>query len=274
MTTLVDSDSILRTLFEGRIALMLEDVPDFGEPVRRALLNAGFQEVVLVSTGDQALALAMCQRFDVLLLDRNNPGLDGLEVLRRVRAAGDPERTSRDAVALVISMYGSDEDRLEGLMAGANDYIPKRVDFPEREVVLRVASQLMVTPRPAAPARTAEVEEISYGGLRFLLRPRTLFFQSLAIDAGGGKLPLAIIEALIRAKGVPLSHTMLWDSCWVDWRFRPDTYVNVVDTRIKAVRKRLSEQMPDGLRDRHSVIANVWQEGFVIRDNAEWRPDT
>ncbi len=240
---------------------MLEDEPEFGDPIRAALADAGFARVELVTDGAAALARATGQAFDLLILDRLNAGLDGLEVLRRIRADG--AAASSGARALVITALGADEHRLQGLIAGAEDYIPKPVEG--REVVLRVAALFAAAARAGQAPATGDGGWIARGPLR--IHPEALVLEldgrPLRLSRG---LSFKIVLALMEAGGVPMSHAMLWDRCWTGWTFRPEAFVNVVDTRLSVLRAQIAQQMPEGLRAHDDVIAKVWLEGFVIRD--------
>ena len=267
MTAFDDSiRGMLQNLFAGSSALVLEDEPEFGDPIRSALLDAGFASVALVTRGEDALEAAQRQAFDVILLDRLNPGMDGIEVLRRIRNE-DRHGPSAQAPALIVSSLGADSSRVEGVMAGANDYIPKPVD--EKEVVLRVAAQLAAR-RKVVNGADEESEWIEYGAFRLNRPAHIIEFDGKEIDLGRG-LPFKIMSELIAAKGIPLSHGMLWDRCWTHINHLPDEFVNVVDTRMAALRKMLkaemvSREMPDSYqKETDSIIVKVWLEGFIVR---------
>ena len=112
--------------------LVVEDDPTVAEVVCRYLGHDG-HEVELVADGATALARALSADPDLVILDLMLPGLDGLEVCRRLRARGP-------VPVIMLTALGEESDRLAGLEIGADDYVTK--PFSPRELVLRVASVL------------------------------------------------------------------------------------------------------------------------------------
>ena len=68
------------------------------------------------------------------------------------------------------------------------------------------------------------------------------------------------------ARGQPVTKTMLWDRCWVEWKFLPDNFVNIIDARISALRRRLKEQAPELGDDLHPLIVSARSQSLVFRD--------
>ncbi len=127
----------------GRI-LVIDDDPTVAEVVAGYLTRAG-HHVDRAADGHRGLALARAHRPDLLVLDLMLPGIDGLEILRRLRAAED----GADLPVVLLTAKGSEEDRVLGLELGADDYVTK--PFSPRELVLRVQSVLRRS-RAAGPA--------------------------------------------------------------------------------------------------------------------------
>ncbi|MCU1479904.1 MAG: DNA-binding response regulator [Subtercola sp.] len=149
----VNTISAMRELVDRRV-LVVEDDPTVSEVAATYLRSAGFV-VDTVIDGFSALALIERRMPDLIVLDRMLPGVDGVEVCRRVRLAS--------AVPIILlTALGSEEDRITGLEAGADDYLTK--PFSPRELVLRVQSIL----RRSLAEFTAETE-FEFGG--FLLDP-------------------------------------------------------------------------------------------------------
>lgn len=249
----------LTSLFAGKTALLLEDETVLGEQMRTALLTAGFADVTWVTLGDDAARLGVETRFDVLLLDRLNPGIDGLEVLRRIREGGGGSARSP---ALFVTLLGGEGDKLAGLLGGAEDYVPKPVS--NEEMLARVAAQLR-TREADAPA--SEHAPLVNGPLRVNPAARTLSFGDIRIELSGRGFDMLV--ELMRAGGTPLTHAMLWDRCWTGWNILPDEYVGTVNTAIRRMRQDLAKQMPAGLDEFDSIVANVWGKGFIVRDLSE-----
>ncbi|MCL4169247.1 UNVERIFIED_CONTAM: hypothetical protein GTU68_023231, partial [Idotea baltica] len=111
--------------------LLLEDDLEIGEWVRDGLNRCG-HVIDWLQDGREALVAAMSTAYDLLILDRMTPGLDGLSVLRAIRAA------QNSVPVLLLTALGDVDDRVEGLHAGADDYLPKPFAFSELDA--RVAA--------------------------------------------------------------------------------------------------------------------------------------
>jgi two-component system response regulator QseB len=142
----------------GRPALLLaEDDPRLGPLIEEVLSEA--YEVTLVQDGTQALAAALHGIADLVVLDRRLPGVDGLEVVRRVRAAG------RRTPILLLSALGGIADRVDGLDSGANDYLVKPFEIDE------LLARLRALRRSSSDAPLM----LSIGGWRFYPEGRAVF---------------------------------------------------------------------------------------------------
>ena len=252
----------LREAFAGRRALLLEDDPALSEHVAERLLRAGFEAVERVDSGEAAIAAAVAP-FDVLILDRLTAGLDGLETLKRVRAGGGP---CADAPALMLTALGGERQKVEGLLGGADDYLSKPVG--DEELLARIAAQLRRAARRAAPVGG----DLVNGPFRLAFGARTLKF-----DGGGDSrliylspLEFAIVCELMTARGQPVTKTMLWDRCWVEWRFLPDNFINIIDARISALRRRLKDQASELGDDLHPLIVSARSQSLIFRDLSAW----
>ncbi len=258
----------LSHVFAGRRALLLEDDPALSDHVAERLTAAGFEAVDRFEAGEAALAAAGRAPYDILILDRLTAGMDGLEMLKRLRAGGG---TSSDAPALMLTALGGERQKVEGLLGGADDYLSKPVG--DEELLARIASQLRRAARRARPAGA----ELVNGPFRLSPGARTL-----RLDLAGSEsrlielspLEFAIVAELMAARGEPVTKTMLWDRCWVEWKFLPDNFVNVIDARISALRRRLKVQVPELGEDLHPLIVPARSQSLVFRDLsalADWR---
>ena len=115
------------------LVLVVEDEPAIADIARLYLERDGF-EVEVVTTGEQALSRVRARRPDAIVLDIGLPGVDGIEVVRRLRGSGD------DVAVLVVTARDDEVDRVLGLEMGADDYITK--PFSPRELVARVRAVL------------------------------------------------------------------------------------------------------------------------------------
>src|SRR5256714_8945898 len=143
--------------------LVVDDEPTIGEVVGRYLQRAGYATRV-VHDGRGALSAVERERPDLVVLDLMLPGLDGLEVMRRLR---DRDPAARLAIIL-LTARGEESDRVVGLRLGADDYVVK--PFSPAELVARVDAVLRrvdPTPEPAAPIEIGELV-IDPGGPRVL----------------------------------------------------------------------------------------------------------
>lgn len=258
----VDPFAQLREVFGGRRALLLEDDPALSEHVASRLLDAGFEAVERVDSGEAALEAA-ARPFDVLILDRMTKGMDGLSTLQRVRAGGGP---CADAPALMLTALGGERQKVEGLLGGADDYLAKPVG--DEELLARIAAQLRRAARRAAPV----AGDLVNGPFRLSFGARTLKFDARGVSRLIDLSPLefAIVCELMTARGQPVTKTMLWDRCWVEWKFLPDNFVNIIDARISALRRRLKEQAPELGDDLHPLIVSARSQSLIFRDLSAW----
>lgn len=245
-------------LFEGARALVLED--EIGEEIRNILQSAGFAEVDLVLTGEDAVAKLADNAYDVVVLDRINPGMEGLEVLDRIRA-DEGLATAADTPVLVYSLLGGEDQRIHGLLArGADDYIPKPASA--EELVARVAAQLRGRVQPKRKDDWS-------------IAPLAIDEQARVVSIHGQPINLTtretdILVELHREQGNPLSQSMLWDRCWIGkgWTHMPEEFANTVDQAIKRLRRSLKKQcdaIPDAY---HPLVVNIWAQGFALRNLA------
>ena len=259
-TGAADPFAALHEMFRGRRALLLEDDPALAEHVADRLVRAGFAAVDRVEAGEQALSRAEMGGYDILILDRMTAGMDGLETLKRIRAGGGP---SAEAPALMLTALGGERQKVEGLLSGADDYLAKPVG--DEELLARIAAQLRRSGR-AAPAAGGDIVN---GPFRLSPGARTLHFSTN--DAAPRLIDLSPLEfgivcELMSARGQPVTKTMLWDRCWVEWNFLPDNFVNIIDARISALRRRLKEQAPELGEGLHPLIVSARSQSLIFRD--------
>lgn len=218
--------------------LVIEDDATTGRYIARGLREEG-HIVDLVADGREGLIAATAGGHDVLILDRMLPQVDGLTLLKTLRGAG-----STVPVLLLTSM-GDVEDRIEGLRAGADDYLAKPFVFGELSA--RVAA---LSRRPQA----MEAETVLRAGdLEMNLITRTVTRAGQVLDL----LPreFALLEHLLRRKGRVQTRTMLLEAVW-DIGFDPGT--NVVETHISRLRAKVDRPF-DG-----ELIQTVRGAGYRI----------
>ncbi|QLQ12625.1 MAG: response regulator transcription factor [Brevundimonas sp.] len=249
----------LAGVFAGRHALVLEDEPELASHVRDRLLKAGFEVVDVVDTGEAVLQACRGNTYDVLILDRMTKGLDGLSTLKQLREGAG---ANAEAPALMLTALGGERQRVEGLLSGADDYLSKPIG--DEELLARIAAQLRRTVRNTPTASS----DLINGPFRLSMGARTLKLdlagQSRLIDLS--PLEFAIVAELMTARGQPVTKAMLWDRCWVEWNFLPENFVNIIDARISALRRRLKEQAAELGDDLHPLIVSARSQSLVFRD--------
>lgn len=200
--------------------LVAEDDTDTAEFLAHGLADAG-HGVRLVEDGTQALERLRTETFDVAVLDRMLPGLDGLTVVRQARTEGISTPT------LMLTALGRIEDRVDGLEAGADDYLVK--PFAMSELIARLNAisrrrQMGDTPTTlAAGAIVMDLlhREIRINGRLIALQPREF----------------RLLEELIRNAGRTVTRAMLLESVW-NFHFEPQT--NLVETHMSHLRAKLA----------------------------------
>ena len=246
-------------VFAGRRALVLEDEPELAAHVRDRLLGAGFETVDVVETGEAVLSACDETPYDVLILDRMTRGLDGLSTLRQLREGSG---LNAQAPALMLTALGGERQKVEGLLSGADDYLAKPVG--DEELLARIAAQL----RRAVRSAPVVASDVVNGPFRLAMGARTLKLEltdeTRLIDLS--PLEFAIVSELMTARGQPVTKAMLWDRCWVEWNFLPENFVNIIDARISALRRRLKEQAMELGEDLHPLIVSARSQSLVFRD--------
>jgi two-component system OmpR family response regulator len=220
--------------------LVVEDDPTTSEFIARGFSEEG-HSVDSLADGRTALGQAMSGSYDVLVVDRMLPGLDGLSLVKALRAA------QVSTPAIFLTSVGGVEDRIAGLEAGGDDYLVKPFAFGELSA--RVAA---LTRRPPLQAedtvlRAADLEmdlvrrEVTRAGEPIELLPREF----------------SLLEHLLRRKGRVQTRTMLLENVW-DIHFDPGT--NVVETHISRLRAKVDKPFE---RD---LIRTVRGAGYRIDD--------
>jgi len=199
--------------------LVAEDDKQTAEFIQRGLDELG-HNVVAVSNGPDALHMLLAEQFDLSILDRMLPGTDGLSVLRRIRAA------DVEVPVLLLTALGRIEDRVDGLEAGADDYLIKPFAFSE------LAARVNALGR-RKPLQ-AEVTRLEHGGLVVDLLKRRVLRDGEAIALQPREFK--ILEVLMRNAGHVVTRTMLLETVW-DYSFDPQT--NVVDVHMSRLRQKI-----------------------------------
>ena len=220
--------------------LLVEDDATTAAYVERALGECGYL-VERVGDGRDGLFRATEDGYDLILLDRMLPGLDGLSVVAALRAAGV------QTPVLILSALGQVDDRVKGLRAGGDDYLTKPFAFAE--LLARVEALLR---RKSAPP--LEVTRLAVGDLEMDLLRREVRRAGRPIELKPREFRL--LEYLLRHAGQVVTRTMLLEGVW-DYHFDPQT--NVIDVHISRLRQKIDRGFEPPL------LHTVRGAGYVMR---------
>lgn len=201
--------------------LFVEDDARTADYVSRGFTEAGHVADVL-SDGRDALMHGMNERFDVMVIDRMLPGLDGLSLVKALRASGNT------TPVLFLTAVGGVDDRVDGLEAGGDDYLVKPFAFSE---LLARLNALARRPPPTAEKTKLQVADLEIDLIRHACRR-----GGIAIDL----LPreFALLTYLMQNENRVLTRTMLLERVW-DFHFDPQT--SVVETHISRLRAKIDK---------------------------------
>lgn len=224
----------------SRRVLIVEDDAETREFLAKGFAEEGFA-VECAADGREGLYHATDGGFDAMVLDRMLPGLDGLALIKSVRAAG-----LNTPVIMLTAMSAVDE-RVKGLRAGADDYLVKPFSF--QELLARVEALLR------RPQDTQEATTLACRDLEMDLMRRK-------VTRAGREITLTprefqILEFFLRRKNRVITRTMLLEGVW-DYHFDPNT--NIVDVHISKLRRQIDEgaEVP--------LITTVRGAGYMISD--------
>ena len=210
-----------------------------------AYLTKAFAEIGAVvehaADGRDGLLRAAGNDYDVLVVDRMLPSLDGLGIVRTLRASGDK------TPVLILSALGDVDDRVDGLRAGGDDYLVKPFAFSELHA--RVEALL----RRAVPSDQPETR-LSLGDLEMDLLTREVSRAGHAIALQPREFRL--LEYLMRHAGQVVTRTMLLEHVW-DYNFDPQT--NVIDVHVSRLRGKIDKEFEQPL------LHTVRGAGYVLR---------
>ena len=228
-----------RTRAEGKSAiLVVEDDPVIGKAVQKGLSEAG-HETTWVKDGKEGLEHAMSQKFDVIVLDLLLPGVNGMNILEKMRGEGI------GTPVVVLTALGSLDDRVTGLKRGADDYLVK--PFEMSELLARIEAVCRRTgTKPSAV--------IEAGDLVLDLPTRRVTSGGVDIDLTPTEF--SILEMLMRHAGQVVTRKMLCESLWEsDW----EGTTNVIEVHINRLRTKLQR----GTKE--PIIHTVRGRGYALR---------
>ena len=219
--------------------LLIEDDSTVADFIVRGFREAG-HNIDHADNGKDGLFMATTESYDVLIVDRMLPGVDGLSIIRTLRASDD------GTPILILSALGQVDDRVKGLQAGSDDYLVKPFAFSELEARVDALS------RRSAGKSSAETT-LQVGDLEMDLLAREVRRDGNLIALQPRDFQL--LEYLMRHAGQVVTRTMLLESVW-DYHFDPQT--NVIDVHISRLRAKIDKDFPV------SLIHTVRGAGYKI----------
>jgi DNA-binding response OmpR family regulator len=220
--------------------LVVEDERRLGQVIRKVLEEEG-HTVDLAYDGEDGLAMAADGSHDVIVLDILLPGIDGLDVCRTLRA------NRVDTPVLLLTALDAVEDRVRGLDAGADDYLPKPFAFQELLARLRALGRRRVQAR--------EPDQLQVADLVLDLRRRRAQRAGKAIDLSPREF--ALLEFLMRNEGRVVTRTQILDHVW-GYEYSPDS--NLVDVYVTYLRRKVDRG------HERKLIRTVRGAGYALED--------
>ena len=227
----------------GKVRLLVvEDEKALCESIAKGLRLDGY-EVDTAFDGEEAMDIISTDSYDLIILDLNLPGMDGLDILKNMRASDN------ETNVLILSARGGLNDKIEGLDSGANDYLCKPFHFEELEARVRSLTRR----RTVQNNIVLECGEISLN-----TKTRTAFAKGEEIALT--RKELAILEYLILHRGRPVSQEELIEHVWDS---SVDSFSNSIRVHISALRKKIRTALG------YDPITNRVGQGYVIGGDGE-----
>ena len=222
--------------------LIIEDDPKIRTYVGKALKEAG-HVVDLAEDGESGLHLCMNEKYDVLIVDRMLPKLDGLSLIKTLRGSGNLTGV------LILSALGDVDDRVAGLRSGGDDYLVKPFAFVE------LLARVEALGKRSSSLPLAQSTLLKAGDLEMDLLARKVRRNGKIIELQAREFRL--LEYLVKFKGQLVTRTMLLEGVW-DYHFDPQT--SVIDVHISRLRKKLGDTG-------NTLIKTVRGAGYIIDES-------
>ena len=222
--------------------LLVEDEPSLRESVARKLHRAGY-ETDDCGDGETALEMLAAEQYDLVLLDLNLPRVDGMTVLRTLR------RTDLETPVLILSARSEIADKVEGLDAGANDYLAKPFHLAELEARVRSLTRRQFIQRNVC---------LRCGRLSFDTKSRVAMADGQPVSLT--RKESSVLEYLLLHQGRPVSQEELMEHVWDG---RVDAFSNSIRVHISALRKKLRTALG------YDPIRNRIGEGYEVGESEQ-----
>lgn len=220
---------------------------DDEERIRRLLklyLEKEGYEVDEAEAGDIALEMALSGDYDLALLDVMLPGIDGIEVARMIR-----DSDKKDLPIIMITAKGEEQDRVNGFLTGADDYVVK--PFSPREVMLRISSLMSRVKKSNETEYSAD--SVDYGVLKMFPKSRLLLANEVPVSLTPKEFEL--LYYLIKSPEKVFSREELLEAVW-GYDYYGD--LRTIDTHVKRLREKLAVESEIAAR----MIVTVWGKGY------------
>lgn len=221
--------------------LVIEDDKDILNYVKNGLIQ-GSHKVDTAEDGKTGLFLATTESYDVMVVDRMLPGLDGLTLIKTLRGAGN------QTPILILSALAQVDDRVKGLKAGGDDYLVKPFAYAELVARLEVLNKRNT-------AKETQTTKLQVADLELNLLSRQVMRGGIEIELQAREFKL--LEYMMRHKGQVLTRTMLLENVW-DYNFDPQT--NVIDVHVSRLRSKINQHSTVQL------IKTVRGAGYILQD--------
>lgn len=233
---------------QGRRVLIVEDEPDIAELLALHLRDLGV-EPVIEGHGVRALKLASEQRWDLMMLDIRLPGIDGLEICRRLRSQ------SISVPILLLTAKSAELDRVLGLEVGADDYVTKPFSVLEvmarvRAIFRRVDLEAQRPPSPSTP------QSFEIAGLTVDLDTREVTLAGQALELTAKEFDL--LAFFVAHPGKVFRRAQLLDQVW---GYGHEGYEHTVNSHINRLRAKVQPKASD-----RQFIVTVWGVGYKFDD--------
>lgn len=220
--------------------LLIEDDDQLASYLKKALAEVGMV-VDRAADGRDGLFLAAGEHYDVMIIDRMLPSLDGLSIVRTLRSSG------KQTPVLILSALGEVDDRVQGLRAGGDDYLIKPFSFAELHARLGALLRRGSMDTPQTELKLCDLK------IDLLSRQVTRTGKTIELQP----LEYRLLEYLMKHAGQVVTRTMLLENVW-DYHFDPQT--NVIDVHISRLRGKIDRDFNP------TLLHTVRGAGYILRD--------
>ena len=221
--------------------LIIEDDQEVSAFIAKGMKEAR-HSIDVAHNGKDGLLLASTEDYDVLIIDRMLPQLDGLSIIKTLRAL------DKSVPILILSALGDVDDRVNGLRLGGDDYLVKPFAFSELLARVEILGRRQ--------HKEAEQTTLSVQNMEVNLMTRKVTRAGISIDLQTREFSL--LEYLLKHKNQVVTRTMLLENVW-DYHFDPQT--NVIDVHVSRLRSKIDKGF------NAPIIQTVRGAGYIIEDN-------